>query len=651
MALALVFAAPMVPGALAREVVQPLPSREALRLNAALGTLARDPRNVDALIEAGEAASAMGDPEAALGFFRRADQMSGGNAKVKAGMASAMVLQGNPVAAFPLFDEAIRAGATPVSIAADKALAYDLVGDTARAQAQYAIAAKAEMDDQLRLRMAISQAIGGDAKGSEETLMPLLRKQDKPAWRTRAFTLAILGDTKEAVKISNTILPSELAESVAPYLRYMPRLTPAQQAAAVILGKFPRASEIGRDDAKIAAYQRSMPQRPALAAADKALVPQGQALGNAESRSRNTAKAARTAAKERVAPPDPKPTIERTTGELPPVDDARSTPVRQAAVANTPTQAPTPTPTPAPAPKPAASPAPTPVQRMAQATPAPQPTTTASTPAPAPTNASSPARQIAMAPATSTAGPGFDLAKMPGAATATAAQPAARDIPSPANILDSAEGRPPAPSSTAPAVTQMGTVASATSPSSTGSVATTPVAGAGEKVSLSEVFADLGRPSTQVAPISGAVDMRKIEPARPAPEPDPAEVAAAKAAEAQKAAEAKKAADAKKSAEAKKAKPAPPSHPSRIWVQLGIGRDTKAIEYDWRKWTRSSAALFKGQQPHISEMGRTNRILAGPFDSQKAAKAFLNDAAKEGFSGAFVWTSPAGQVVDKLGKE
>jgi tetratricopeptide (TPR) repeat protein len=625
MAVALALAAPVGPGALAREVVQPLPSREALRLNAALGTLARDPRNIDALIEAGEAASAMGDPEAALGFFRRADQISGGNAKIKAGMASAMVLQGNPVAAFPLFDEATRAGATPLSIAADKALAYDLVGDTARAQAQYAIAAKSGMDDDLRLRMAISQAIGGDAKASEDTLMPLLRKQDKPAWRTRAFTLAILGDTKEAVKISNTILPSELAESVAPYLRYMPRLTPAQQAAAVMLGKFPRASEIGRDDAKIAAYQRSLPQRTTLAAADTPLVPQGQALGNADSRTRNAAKAARTAAAERVAPPDPKPTIERTTGELPPVDEPRSTPVRQVAVASTPLP----------------TPAPTPVQKVAQATPAPQPTVTASSSAPAPITATPPVRQTAMAPATSTAGPGFDLAKMPGAATPSAAQ----DIPSPANILDTAEGRPPVAASTAPAVTQMGTVASAATQSSAGSVAETPATRAGEKVSLSEVFADLGRPSTQVAPISGAVDMRKIEPARPAPEPDPAEIAAAKAAEAKKLAEAKKAAD------AKKAKPAPPSHPSRIWVQLGIGRDTKAIEYDWRKWSRASASLFKGQQPHISEMGRTNRILAGPFDSQKAAKGFLDNAAKEGFSGAFVWTSPAGQVVDALGKD
>lgn len=628
-AMALALTAPITNFAPAREVVQPLPSPESLRLNAALATLARDPRNVDALIEAGEAASAMGDPEAALGFFRRADQISGGNAKIKGGMASAMVLEGNPVAALPLFDAAIGAGAAPESIAADRGLAYDLVGDTARAQAQYALAMKGGADDDLLLRMAVSQAIAGNAKASEETLMPMLRKQDKPAWRTRAFTLAILGDTKEAVKISNTILPSELAESVAPYLRYMPRLTPSQQAAAVILGKFPRASEIGREDAKIAAYQRGTPARATVASADASLVPQGDALGSSESRARNAAKAARVAQAERVAPPDPKPAIERTTGELPPVDDAPATLVRQAA-----------------APTPATSP-----QRVADATPAPSATpataevaTSAASPLP---NATASERLAAMAPASSTAAPGFDLARVPTSSPAGPSQPVPRDIPSPANILDTAEGRtpPPASATASPAMsaaTQTGSVVSATPPASVGSTpssassaAAVPATQQVERVSLAEVFADLGRPSTQAVPVSGAVDLRRIEPARPAPEPDPTELAAAKAAAEKKAAEARK--------------PAPPSHPSRIWVQLGVGRDTKAIDYDWRKWSRSSAALFKGQQAHITEMGRTNRILAGPFESQKAARTFLDDAEKEGFEGAFVWTSPAGQVVDALG--
>jgi hypothetical protein len=100
-----------------------------------------------------------------------------------------------------------------------------------------------------------------------------------------------------------------------------------------------------------------------------------------------------------------------------------------------------------------------------------------------------------------------------------------------------------------------------------------------------------------------------------------------------------------KTADAKKAVP---SHPSRIWVQVGVGRDKAAIAYDWRKFVKQDPALFKSRQPYISDMGRTNRILAGPFETQKAASDLLTKLKKADFGEAFVWTSPAGQVVDPL---
>ncbi len=179
-------------------------------------------------------------------------------------------------------------------------------------------------------------------------------------------------------------------------------------------------------------------------------------------------------------------------------------------------------------------------------------------------------------------------------------------------------------------------------------------------------------------PASGAVDIRLITPAAPPPprvqlpkvdedksaDPKardvvPVEAAEAKAADkkagdakskaaaakaaAAKAAEAKAKADAEAKAKAKK-----PSHPSRIWVQIGVGRDKSAIAFDWRRYTRENAALLKGYSPYVSEMGRTNRVLIGPFATQKAANVFLADAKKQGFSDALPWTSPAGQVVDPL---
>ncbi|MDE8650404.1 tetratricopeptide repeat protein [Novosphingobium album (ex Liu et al. 2023)] len=625
-----------------RAVVQPLPGRDALRLNAALSRLGRDPRDVDALIEAGEAANAMGDVEAAAGFFKRADQIAAGNPKVKAGLAGAMVLSGNPVDAIPLFEQAEKAGATPTDIGADRGLAYDLVGDNATAQKFYTDALSRKDDDAVRMRLALSQAIAGDAKGSEATLMPLLRKQDKPAWRTRAFTLAIAGDTKQAVQIAETILPGQLAQSIAPYLRYMPRLTPAQQAAAANLGKFPRASEIGHDDPRIAAYAPRLGARPTVAAADAALIPQGKPLGKDGAAASGTkASAARASTREaaakatrlaradtvRVAPPDPKPAIERDSdGELPPVL-ANATP--------TPISAPTPAAAPTPAPPPSVA-----AQRVAVADAAPRPAAPSpatSLPAPA---SSTPASVPTPAPASSTPGAapnaGFDLSALPSSQGGTA-PPAER---SPADILEAAT---PAGTASRAAAVAAGLPTPGLAESARAER---------ERLSLAEAFADLGTPSAQAAPISGAVDIRKIEPARPEPKPE-ARPADATPPEDKKTAD-KKAADKtaaaadKKAAAKKPAKPAPPSHPSRIWVQLGVGRDKAAIAYDWRKWSKQAPTLFKGKSAYVSDMGRTNRILAGPFESNKAATAFIAQLDKAGIDGSHIWTSPAGQVVDAL---
>jgi hypothetical protein len=138
--------------------------------------------------------------------------------------------------------------------------------------------------------------------------------------------------------------------------------------------------------------------------------------------------------------------------------------------------------------------------------------------------------------------------------------------------------------------------------------------------SLAEAFSDLAKPTTDAAPAAGAVDIRRIRPTRAA------------AATPTGAAE----------------KPAPPSHPSRIWVQLATGRDKSALGFDWRRMSLQAAALFKGRKPSVSAWGQSNRLLAGPFESEAAANAFLAQLRRANIDGAFVWTSPAGQVVDAL---
>lgn len=560
----------------ARPVVQATPGADTQALNAALARLGRDPRDVGALIDAGEAARKLGDFDAALGFYRRADAISMGNPRIKAGLASALMLSGDPVAAIPAFVEAERAGARPQAIASDRGLAYDLVGDNVTARQYYAMAPAGSGDNDLRMRLAISQAISGEADAAELTLMPLLRKQDKPGWRTRAFTLAIVGKTKDAVDLAERILPAKLAQNVAPYLRYMPRLTKAQQAAAANLGRFPRASEIGRDEPRIAAYR---PTR--LASADAALIPRGEQLGAGKgeagkrSRTDKRSKVAKAQAQEarreaevaqdrrkaalasvdadRVVPPEPRPAIEQNNAELPPV------------AGELPPVGPTP---PAHASTRSAVPAPV-------STP-PQNVTAAAAPNPPALVREKPATVPAQSPA-----PGFDLARV----GTTTAPPEAPPEPGP------------------------------------------------RQLSLAEIFADLGQPATQAEAASGAVDIRKILPAKPKP-PEVIKLVEKPKVEIK--------------LPAKPKKPAPPAHPSRIWVQIGVGRDTDAIAFDWRRYTRQAPELFKKRGAYVSEMGRTNRILVGPFETLKAANQFVIDLRKAGFQGALPWTSPAGQVVDPL---
>ncbi|MGH6785974.1 MAG: tetratricopeptide repeat protein, partial [Novosphingobium sp.] len=96
---ALALAAPAAAAAqVGQPVVQSIPGASGMSLNDALGRLARNPRDVAALIDAGRAAAATGDYDAAIGFYQRADQLAPGNARVKAGLAGAMLRTENPFA-------------------------------------------------------------------------------------------------------------------------------------------------------------------------------------------------------------------------------------------------------------------------------------------------------------------------------------------------------------------------------------------------------------------------------------------------------------------------------------------------------------------------------------------------------------------------
>ncbi|MEJ6009517.1 tetratricopeptide repeat protein [Novosphingobium aquae] len=520
-----------------RAVVQALPGPESQALNSALSRLGRNPKDVVALIDAGNAALAMGDVDAAVGFFANADSIQPNSPRVRAGLAAALVQNGNPYDAIPLFTEAEGAGGMDPRLNADRGLAYDLVGDNATAQKYYRLALAASPSDEVKRRLALSLAIAGNRTGMEEVLMPLLQKADKPAYRTRAFALAILGKPDEAVTIAYQSMPQDLAVGISPYLRYMPRLTKAQQAAAATFGHFPRAADIGRDDPRVLRY--SPPVH--VATAEATLVPAGKPLGKPEmgtekGRDEKAKKStqlavARTASAvpvpQRAALPDFKPAREETVAPLqvkpPVVTQFETPPARQVALV-----------TPPPA-KPQALPA-------AQVTP----------------------------PAT---GPALIPAVSPTPATVQAATIAATPKPTPAPTIAAA---PPKPR-------------------------------------FFDAFGDLGAPTAAAVPASGAVDIRKIAAAKPKIE----------------------------------TKITKPSHPSRIWIQVGVGRGKGPMQSDWKSLVKDVPELLRGKSASITDWGKTNRLLTGPFETESAAKALLAKLKKQKID-AFVWTSPAGQVVDPL---
>lgn len=259
-----------------REVVQALPSENIAELNRALQRLATNPQSVDALLSAGTASLELGDIDAAIGFFGRADELSPGNPRAKLGMAAGFLRSERPVEALRLFTEAERAGVSADRLAGDRGLAYDLVGDNAHAQEEYRKILARRSDPEIARRLALSQAISGDAEGFERTLRPLLEKRDLGAYRARAFGLAILGQAGEAQRIADAVMPQNMARQMAPYLSSMPQLTKAQQAAAANLGRFPRTGLTGGAGARQARSPQS--QRSGLRQADAALVPQGPAL-------------------------------------------------------------------------------------------------------------------------------------------------------------------------------------------------------------------------------------------------------------------------------------------------------------------------------------------------------------------------------------
>ena len=198
----------------------------------------RVPKDFDSLIGAGRAALELGDPQAAAGFFARADEVNPSSPWPQAGMGAVQVANGDPKGALPYFTRAQQLGATQVTLGCDRGLAYDMLGQQAKAQADYRAALSGADADEARRRLALSLAISGDRAGALAMIAPLAAKGDSAVPRVRAFILALAGDPNAAMTAINAAMPGSSAQ-VAPFLQRLPSLPAGQKAAAVDLGIFP----------------------------------------------------------------------------------------------------------------------------------------------------------------------------------------------------------------------------------------------------------------------------------------------------------------------------------------------------------------------------------------------------------------------------
>ena len=289
----------------------------AVELRDAMRRISFSPSDADALADAGNASLLLGDANAALNFFTRANAIRPNNSRIVSGLAIATVRTENPFEALRLFDDAVRLGASERSIAADRALAFDLLGNFGRAQQDYQLARTVASSDDIIIRQAVSLSLAGQKEQADAMLLPLLQRNSPTAWRARAFMLAARGDLRESNKVAQGFMDAPSAQKMERFFRLMPNLTGAQQAAAIHLGHFPTSQSVGRDSEQVRRVAATA-QQPAVGPAQNRLIPSGAPLGTKPTAARDAKSEAKPQsrpdrrAQERVAvqaavPPTPRP--------------------------------------------------------------------------------------------------------------------------------------------------------------------------------------------------------------------------------------------------------------------------------------------------------------------------------------------------------
>ena len=624
----------------------------AAELRAAMRRISYSPGDPDALADAGNAALVLGDANAALNFFTRANSIRPNNGRIITGLATATVRTENPFEALRLFDDAVRLGISERTIAADRALAFDLLGNFARAQQDYSLARTAATSDDLVIRQAISLSLAGQKSDADAMLVPLLQRNSPAAWRARAFMLAARGDLRESTKVTQGFMDPASAQRMERYLRLMPDLTGAQQAAAIHLGHFPASQYVGRDSDQLRRVASTIPP-VAPSPGDNRLIPAGAPLGPKAVKTiaakvdkkpeRRRDREAREKAQLKVAVaniPDaiklPKTDRSRlgtetarakveeaqashvsaiNQGGLPPPESARPlvnvvVPKRSDAAIQT---------------RPVALP-PAPIFN-------PTSRQIAAVSGPPPAKAELPGQDVAVpaqpisAPPVSVAAVSVPTVTAAGAAQISATTAISSPAPMTAQPASAMQGPTPSGEPIAASGASVVATAAAVEPVISPPV---PQPSPSPAFDLAAIVSAIEIPESEQKPSAVRVDLKKIKAA--APKIATATEGATKTAKL----------DPKMAAKAK----IDAANPARFWVQIATG-EASALGFDYRKWSKKSADLFKAQSGWTSAWGKTSRLLVGPFADMKAAKKWESDFKKAGGDG-FMWKSEIGVVVTAL---
>jgi Flp pilus assembly protein TadD len=613
-----------------------------------LKTLADSPRNMSALMGAAKAALELGDAQAAVTFYARAEAIAPRDGRIKAGIGSAFLAMEQPENALRFFEEARSLGAPEGEFAADRGLAYDLTGNSAQAQRDYQLAMRGHDNDELRRRLALSKAITGDRAGALAAIDDQLRRQDRAAWRVRAFVLALTGDPAGATETARQMMPQQAA-AMQPFFARLPALRPADRAMAVHFGHFPGDGSIAAAPTYAAATpvlppavtEAGRPSGTQLASRAPVTTPSPvlQNQGPRRAISGPVQSPPQAAATAPARPPARQPAPARDSGSLAqrwadarglpvgrtssrpqaaqtetqPRAEATSRPVQGSPALSEPVRLPTPAPAPtqfaAAQPSMTLPPAATPVVNTAASAPAnaaptislpvsttlrssapPPPSAPAASSATRPTNTLQAATStLTPAPASSTAAPPQLTATSP-AASAPVQGPPVSTSPTPLT-----------PAVTTPAPIQ----AVATSPAP----AERPTLSAG-LASVAETIRALDLGETAAKP---QAEPKKAEPAKPAAKPDTKPAAAA----------------------------------AQHWVQIAGSADKSTLKGEFARLKAKAPKLLGDKTAWTAPLKFTNRLLVGPFKSEGEAQSLVNELAKAELA-AFAWTSPAGQPPEKI---